>query len=234
MEYKYSEIRDLIFTLSEDVYVGQHAGHDSGLCSITARSDAMSVILQNFLSQYGIKWSLGREPSMFVGTDVPVVKFQLGQNPGSRMVMAIDETVRQMHDDSQHTRNVNNRIFRAMNYDATADYQRAAIKIEKKQAMSELESMVISVDLVRAEDGMSYYYFYFPYRSLDNAQNLLERVGVSTKRYVSHAGGIETAVLRRPSVMLSNEEAEVINNLRRAVQLRQQQRHMQNDGGYRI
>ncbi len=202
MRYTYQEIRDVIFKLSESVYV---ANHKVGI--ITPMSESMGKILQNFLSQNNIRFSLESSISTFNNKPVPAIKFDLGQN------RVIDITIDEMYSTSSLNINVNNRILRAMQYAPASQYERAAQEVEKKRALDELMGMVLKIRQATSRDGVPCYYLHF--NDIEKAERLLQQLGVNAEKHFSLMES--EPVLRIPLVMIEGSVAQIINELLSAI-----------------
>lgn len=205
MKYSYPEIRDVIFKLSESVRVDNYK-----VGIITPMSESMGKILQNFLSQNNVQFSLESTNSTFSDKPVSAIKFDLGQN------RAIDITIDEMFSTSSTNINVNNRILNAMRYTPASQYERGTQEIENRRALDELKGMISKIRQATSRDGVPGYYLYF--KDIEKAEKLLKQLGVDAEQHFSLMES--ELVLRVPLAMVEGPVANVLNELAVAIKSR--------------
>ncbi len=212
MRYTYPEIRD-VFTVCAEAVAPDETSHKG---YIRPRSDGMGKILQNVLTMNDVKFEL--KPggiSTVSGADVKEIFFDFGQSK------AIDTTVNEMAQDLDLPFRVNRLFRRVAHYNPDAERAR---REQRKAAMDKLKQILTKIEgnIKSSDDGGKYFYFYAPYDKLDEVASAFSDLDMMVFRHVSHFGGHEVTVLRYPATMVPGEEADIINELSDALNLRRE------------
>ncbi|MBO4480249.1 MAG: hypothetical protein J5742_01315 [Alphaproteobacteria bacterium] len=221
--YKYPDVRDVLMVLTASLFNGNDLLNENmalrGWAVLTSRDKQSSEDLQKFLDLNNVKFQA--IPGVF-GDEI---KFKFGQN------VKIDDTVQQMCDD-RATKRVNQILLTAKNHRIKAAEENVVDteiskqeilnqlkvggrEVSKKDAVARLKELMRDVGRLPYKEESTqpenlFYCFYFDEDVLDEAQNLMNQVGIPTHKKRNHDGNAYL-LYAVPKGQLSDEVVDIVN-----------------------
>ncbi len=183
-----------------------HVDVKTGSVSIVPRSDGLESLVKGMLTKRGVKFSVrpGFGFRMIDGMPANAIVFDLGQNP------VVDVAVRELAD-GDDLLNLSNYYLEINRYN---QFKHSNNEKLRDGAIDELKRMIGGVRRAQSrDDGLEYYYLYFPTRIMERAETLLNQLGAGAEHHISYADGRETPVLRVGAYMISGDILNIINQL---------------------